>query len=71
MCRIRDHLINSNVQLGATYEVGKQATSRYEEGYQAAAKYINASRDEIGLHPCPPPPPPSSPKTENAMQLPN
>lgn len=25
--RIRDYLINSNVQLGATYTVGKQATS--------------------------------------------
>lgn len=45
---IRDYLINSNVQLGATYDVGKKATSRYEEGYQAAAKYINASREEIG-----------------------
>lgn len=45
---IRDYLINSNVQLGATYDVGKKATSRYEQGYQAAAKYINASREEIG-----------------------
>lgn len=46
---IRDYLINSNVQLGATYDVGKKATSRYEDGYQAAAKYINASREEIVL----------------------
>lgn len=45
---IRDYLINSNVQLGATYDVGKKATSRYEDGYQAAANYINASREEIG-----------------------
>lgn len=46
---IRDYLINSNVQLGATYDVGKKATSRYEQGYQAAARYINASREEIGM----------------------
>lgn len=46
---IRDYLINSNVQLGATYDVGKKATSRYEDGYEAAARYINASRDEIVL----------------------
>jgi hypothetical protein len=46
---IRDYLIDSNVQLGATYNVGKKATSRYEDGYQAAARYINASREEIGM----------------------
>ncbi|KAK7744881.1 hypothetical protein SLS53_003114 [Cytospora paraplurivora] len=46
---IRDYLLNSNVQVGATYDVSKKSTSRYEEGYEATAKYINASRDEIVL----------------------
>ncbi|CAN8098636.1 unnamed protein product [Discula destructiva] len=46
---IRDYLVNSNVQLGATSSVGKQASSSYENAYQAAAAYINASRDEIVL----------------------
>jgi hypothetical protein len=36
------------VQLGATYAVGKKSTSLYSAGYAAAAKYINASRDNIG-----------------------
>ncbi|KAF3769186.1 hypothetical protein M406DRAFT_92499 [Cryphonectria parasitica EP155] len=46
---IRDYYVNSNVQLGATYHTGKTANTRYENAYQAAAKYINASRDEIVL----------------------
>ncbi|KAJ4422664.1 hypothetical protein N0V82_002668 [Gnomoniopsis sp. IMI 355080] len=46
---IRDYLVDSNVQLGATYTVGKRASTSYENAYQAAAKYINASRDEIVL----------------------
>ncbi|KAK3694950.1 pyridoxal phosphate-dependent transferase [Podospora appendiculata] len=47
--RVRDYLVNTNVQLGATYTTGKEATRRYAEGYAAAAKYINASGDEIVL----------------------
>lgn len=35
------------MQLGASYTTGKRATARYAEGYAAAAKYINASADEI------------------------
>ncbi|KAK4154672.1 pyridoxal phosphate-dependent transferase [Chaetomidium leptoderma] len=49
--RIRDYLLNTNVQLGATYSTGKKSTDRYNEGYAAAAKYIGASRDEIVLGP--------------------
>ncbi|KXX75371.1 putative cysteine desulfurase [Madurella mycetomatis] len=49
--RIRDYLLNSNVQLGASYATGKKATSRYNEGYTAAAKYIGASSDEIVIGP--------------------
>ncbi|KAK7437979.1 hypothetical protein CaCOL14_011378 [Colletotrichum acutatum] len=44
---IRDYLTQSNVQLGASYKVGQKATASYGEGYQAGAKYINASSDEI------------------------
>ncbi|KAH8910473.1 PLP-dependent transferase [Coniochaeta sp. PMI_546] len=47
--RIKDYLLNTNVQLGATYATGKKSTARYAEGYAAAAKYINASVDEIVL----------------------
>ncbi|OHF01078.1 aminotransferase class-V [Colletotrichum orchidophilum] len=44
---IRDYLTQTNVQLGASYKVGQKATASYGEGYQAGAKYINASSDEI------------------------
>ncbi|KAJ4290149.1 hypothetical protein N0V88_006658 [Collariella sp. IMI 366227] len=46
---IRDYLLNTNVQLGATYATSKTSTNRYADGYAAAAKYINASIDEIVL----------------------
>ncbi|KAK6609435.1 aminotransferase class-V [Botrytis cinerea] len=39
---IYDYLINSNVQLGGSYNVGKKANTSYSAGYEAAAKYINA-----------------------------
>jgi hypothetical protein len=45
------YLSKTNVQLGASYHTGTQSNTKYEEGYQAAAKYINAGRDEIGI-PC-------------------
>lgn len=45
---IRDYLLNTNVQLGATYATGKKSTGRYDEGYTAAAKYIGAERGEVG-----------------------
>ncbi|EFQ28760.1 aminotransferase class-V [Colletotrichum graminicola M1.001] len=44
---IRDYLSQTNVQLGASYRVGQQATAAYGEGYQAGAKFINASPDEV------------------------
>lgn len=46
--RIRDYLSQTNVQLGASYKVGQRSTALYGDGYQAGAKYINASPDEIG-----------------------
>lgn len=45
---ITSYLSKTNVQLGATYSVGKKSTVLYEDGYQASAKYINASADSIG-----------------------
>ncbi|TDZ61899.1 Cysteine desulfurase-like protein ustD [Colletotrichum trifolii] len=45
--QIRDYLSKTNVQLGASYAVGQRSTAFYNEGYQAGAKYINASPDEI------------------------
>lgn len=42
------YLSKTNVQLGASYHTGTQSNTKYEEGYQAAAKYMNAGRDEIG-----------------------
>ncbi|KAF2027158.1 PLP-dependent transferase [Setomelanomma holmii] len=46
---IAAYLSKTNVQLGASYHTGTQSNTKYEEGYQAAAKYINAGRDEIVL----------------------
>lgn len=48
-CRITDYLTNTNVQLGASYETSKKSTSLFNEGYKAAAKYINATPEEIGI----------------------
>jgi hypothetical protein len=45
---ITAYLTKTNVQLGASYHTGTQSNTKYEEGYQAAAKYMNAGRDEIG-----------------------
>ncbi|PSN72456.1 PLP-dependent transferase [Corynespora cassiicola Philippines] len=46
---ITQYLSKTNVQLGASYHTGQISNTKYEEGYQAAAKYINAGRDEIVL----------------------
>ncbi|CAE7016285.1 aminotransferase class-v [Pyrenophora teres f. teres] len=46
---ISQYLSKTNVQLGASYHTGSQSNTKYEQGYQAAAKYINAGRDEIVL----------------------
>ncbi|KAI9657949.1 MAG: hypothetical protein M1821_002606 [Bathelium mastoideum] len=39
---IRQYLVSTNVQLGATYPISSQSTRLVEEGYDAAAKYVNA-----------------------------
>lgn len=50
--RIKDYLLTTNVQLGATYATGTKSTAAYAAGYAAAAGYINAaSADEIVLGP--------------------
>ncbi|CAO2652175.1 Nn.00g004580.m01.CDS01, partial [Neocucurbitaria sp. VM-36] len=46
---ITRYLSKTNVQLGASYHTGSVSNTKYEEGYQAAANYINAGRDEIVL----------------------
>ncbi|KAK0107552.1 hypothetical protein ONS96_003358 [Cadophora gregata f. sp. sojae] len=46
---ISNYLSKTNVQLGASYAIGKKSTAHYESGYAAAAKYINASTDNIVL----------------------
>ncbi|CAG8953734.1 hypothetical protein HYFRA_00006623 [Hymenoscyphus fraxineus] len=45
------YLSKTNVQLGATYNISEKSTSLYSAGYEAAAKYINASPDNIGKLP--------------------
>ncbi|KAI1368795.1 aminotransferase class-V [Xylaria arbuscula] len=44
---IRDYLSRTNVQLGATYKTGKLSTERYNAGFAAGARYINAETPEI------------------------
>ncbi|PYH97727.1 PLP-dependent transferase [Aspergillus ellipticus CBS 707.79] len=46
---IVSYLSNTNVQLGATYKTSKLSTASYGHGYDAAARFINASPDEICL----------------------
>jgi cysteine desulfurase family protein (TIGR01976 family) len=46
--RIRDYLLTSNVQLGASYDVSRLSGERVETGIQAVAKMINA-RDKRGV----------------------
>ncbi|KAK7548798.1 pyridoxal phosphate-dependent transferase [Phyllosticta citricarpa] len=44
---IVSYLTTTNVQLGASYNVGQQSTAKYTKGVEAAAKYINANPDEV------------------------
>ncbi|KAI3329817.1 aminotransferase class-V [Ustulina deusta] len=44
---IHDYLSRTNVQLGASYETGKLSTERYDAGFAAGARYINAETSEI------------------------
>ncbi|KAK6067224.1 aminotransferase class-v [Seiridium cupressi] len=44
---IHKYLTTNNVQLGASYRIGKASTRQYSEGFTAAAKFVNAQEDEI------------------------
>lgn len=44
---ICNYLSKTNVQLTATYPVSQTSTQLYNAGYAAAAKFINASVDEV------------------------
>ncbi|KAF7516278.1 hypothetical protein G7054_g14227 [Neopestalotiopsis clavispora] len=44
---IYKYLTTNNVQLGASYRVGRLSTERYNDGFAAAAKFVNAKEDEI------------------------
>ena len=48
LCRIKDYLEETNVQLGASYNVAQQSTSIYNQGMEAAAAFINAGDDDVG-----------------------
>ena len=45
---IKHYLEETNVQLGASYDVAKQSTAIYDQGLMAAASFINADPDEVG-----------------------
>lgn len=44
---IRNYLLNTNVQLGATYKVSQASTAAYSEAYKVAAGFINARPEEV------------------------
>ncbi|KAJ5895741.1 uncharacterized protein N7473_005140 [Penicillium subrubescens] len=46
---IHSYLLNTNVQLGATYKTSQISTAAYENGYKAAAGFINAQPGEISI----------------------
>ncbi|KAL8628700.1 hypothetical protein Q9189_005601 [Teloschistes chrysophthalmus] len=48
---IRTYLEETNVQLGASYNIGQKATEKYNQGFQAAADFLNAGVDEIVIGP--------------------
>lgn len=45
---MKDYLEETNVQLGASYNVAKQSTESYGMGLEAAAGFMGAASDEIG-----------------------
>jgi cysteine desulfurase family protein (TIGR01976 family) len=49
--RVRDYLLSTSVQLGATYEISRLAGERVAEGVRAAAALIDADPGEIVLGP--------------------
>ncbi|KAL8721916.1 MAG: hypothetical protein Q9225_001512 [Loekoesia sp. 1 TL-2023] len=48
---IRAYLEETNVQPGASYDVGQKATEKYNEGLKAAAEFMNARIDETVVGP--------------------
>lgn len=51
VCRVKDYLEETNVQLGASYDVAKQSTESYGRGVEAAAGFMGAASDEIVIGP--------------------
>ena len=47
--RVRDYLLTSNVQLGATYEPSRRAAARVAGGFAAASDLFGAASDEMLL----------------------
>ena len=50
MHSIKSYYVTSNVQLGATYAASKSATAEYESAYEVAARFINASPNEVSYN---------------------
>ncbi|KAL9580275.1 MAG: hypothetical protein Q9212_004590, partial [Teloschistes hypoglaucus] len=48
---IRTYLEETNVQLGASYDIGQKATEKYNQGFKSAADFLNAGVDEIVIGP--------------------
>jgi selenocysteine lyase/cysteine desulfurase len=44
---ISDYLSNSNVQLGGSYRTSQISAEKYTAGFEAAARFINCSTDQI------------------------
>lgn len=49
--RVRDYLLSTSVQLGATYDASRLAAERVQEGVRAAATLIGAGPGEVVLGP--------------------
>ena len=47
--RVRDYLLSTSVQLGATYDASRRAAERVQEGVRAAAMLIGADPGEVVL----------------------
>jgi cysteine desulfurase family protein (TIGR01976 family) len=47
--RVRDYLLSTSVQLGATYDASRKAAERVQEGVRAAATLIGADQGEVVL----------------------
>jgi cysteine desulfurase family protein (TIGR01976 family) len=47
--RVRDYLLSTSVQLGATYDASRQAAERVQEGIRAAATLVGADPGEVVL----------------------